>query len=133
MTTSTERLKILKLVQDGKITPEEGIELLEALERHPRRRVAGKEGDSASSGAGGKEARWLCIRITDTTSGKLRVNVRLPTSVVTAGLSIGAKFSPEVEGLDQQALIKLIRSGTTGKVIDLYDEKDGEHVEVFLE
>ena len=49
------------------------------------------------------------------------------------GLKMGARFAPEVEGLNSSELLEHIRSGTVGKIIDVYDDKDGEHVEVFLE
>ena len=46
---------------------------------------------------------------------------------------MGAHFSPEAQGLDKEELMNLIRSGEIGKIVDVYDDKDGEHVEVFLE
>ena len=49
MTTAEERLKILKMIQEGKITAEEGAKLLKALtasgqkpRRPPTARTAGK-------------------------------------------------------------------------------------------
>jgi hypothetical protein len=46
---------------------------------------------------------------------------------------MGARFSPEVEGLDMDQLMSLINAGVTGQVLDVMDEQDGERVEVFLE
>ncbi len=123
MSTSEERLKILRMVQEGKISAEEGIQLIETLD------------DSSApvqpTPRGG--ARWLRVRVTDTNTGKVRVNVRLPLTVVSAGLKMGAKFSPEVEGLDIEQLMTLVRSGETGQVVDVLDVEDGERVEVFVE
>jgi hypothetical protein len=59
--------------------------------------------------------------------------VRLPVNLITAGVKMGARFSPEVEGLDVEQLMILIKAGEIGKIVDVFDEKDGEHVEVFLE
>jgi hypothetical protein len=73
------------------------------------------------------------VRVTDTNTGKARVNVRLPVSVLSAGMKMGARFSTEIQGLDPSDLMQLIREGTIGKIVDVFDEKDGEHVEVFLE
>ena len=78
-------------------------------------------------------ARWFRVRVTDTDTGRVRVNIRLPVTVVTAGVKLGARFSPEVEGLDMKALMDLIQAGETGQIVDVFDENDGEHVEVFLE
>lgn len=125
MATAEERLKILKMIEEGKITAEEGAGLLASL-----------EGVSTSSGAttaARASSRWFRVRVTDTDTGKTRVNVRLPVSLVNAGLKMGARFSPEVEGLDMNQLMQFINSGEVGKVVDVYDEHDGEHVEVFIE
>jgi hypothetical protein len=73
------------------------------------------------------------VRVTDTNTGKPRVNVRLPVSMVNMGLKMGSKFAPQVEGLDADQLMKVIESGEVGQIVDVYDEEDGEHVEVFLE
>ena len=73
------------------------------------------------------------MRVTDTNTGRVRVNVRLPINVVSAGMKMGARFSPEVQGLDMDQLMSFIRSGETGQIVDVYDDEDGEHVEVFVE
>jgi hypothetical protein len=46
---------------------------------------------------------------------------------------MGAKFAPEVEGLDVQQIADAVNSGMTGKIIDVTDEEDGEHVEIYVE
>ena len=136
MVKSEERLKVLKMVQEGKITVEQATSLLEALEEMPA--AAGKTGAApAIAGApapgSGQPARWLRVRVTDTDSGRPRVNIRLPISVVSAGIKMGMRFSPQVEGLDMEELTKWITSGEVGQIVDVVDEDDGEHVEVFIE
>ena len=135
MATTEERLRILKMVQDGKITAEDGIQLLEVLDGSPNRggKASSTDGPAATTTYTKGGARWLRVRVTDTDSGKTRVNVRLPIGVVTAGMKMGARFSTEVEGLDVNQLNGFIRSGIVGQIVDVYDDQDGEHVEVFLE
>ena len=72
-------------------------------------------------------------KITNTQNEKTRVNVRLPVSLVSAGLKMGAHFSPEVEGLDVNQIQQWIDAGEMGQMADFYDEQDGERVEVFIE
>jgi len=48
-------------------------------------------------------------------------------------MKMGARFSPQVEGLDMGMLMQYIDSGETGKIVDVLDENDGEHVQVFIE
>lgn len=138
MATSEERLKILQMVQEGKLTPEEAAQLLEAISAGsaapaaPRRAAAPGEPQDAALGLG-RKPRFLRVRVTDTDSGRPRVNVRLPISMVSVGLKMGSKFAPQVEGLDAEQLMQIIESGELGQIVDVVDEKDGEHVEVFLE
>ncbi len=130
MATSNERLKILKLVQDGKISAEEGIELLDLVtEKNP----GGKQATTSTDTKPRSNAQWFRVVVTDTDSGKTRVNVRLPVSLVNAGMKMGARFSPHVDGLDRNQLLDFLNSGTTGKVVDVIDDEDGEHVEVYIE
>lgn len=123
MVTSEERIKILKMVEDGKISAEEAANLLKALGKQERRRTPLTEGD----------ARWLRVRITDLDSDKASVNVNLPINIVNVGLKMGARFIPEFEGLDLEELGDALRQGLTGKIVDVVDEEDRQHVEVYIE
>jgi len=57
----------------------------------------------------------------------------MPISIVNAGIKMGVKFAPQVEDLDPEALMELINGGETGQIVDVFDDEDGEHVEVFIE
>jgi len=128
MMTNEERLKVLKMVQEGKISADEAAKLLEALEQDasPRQQQSGGE---ATGGAG----RWFRVRVTDSDSGRTRVNVRMPLGVVNAGIKMGMKFAPELEGVDPQEIISLVQSGEIGQIVDAYDDDDDQHVEIFIE
>ncbi len=127
---SEERLQVLKMLQEGKITPEEAEALLAALEESPMR-SGGVEEKQPRNVAG--DRRWLRVRVTDTHTGKSRVNVRLPMGIVRAGLNLGKHFAPEIEGLDLQTLLEAIDRNDLGQMVDVHDEEDGERVEVFIE
>ncbi len=136
MATSEERLRILRLIQDGKISADEGMILLEALNRGGGKPAAAQPQPQERAEAEKPlphGARWFRVRVTDTNTGRVRVNIRLPVSVLTTGFKLGARFSPEVEGMDMDQLMEAIRSGEMGQIVDVHDDKDGEHVEVFLE
>lgn len=132
MVSADERLKILTMIQEGKISAREGIQLLESLERGKPAPPSIPQPPSVPQPRS-RGARFLRVRVTDTNTGKTRVNVRLPINVVDAGIRMGARFAPEVEGLEIDRLMEHIESGETGQVVDVYDDEDGEHVEVFLE
>lgn len=127
MATAEERMKILKMIDEGKISAEEGARLLSAL-------TEGRRGPSPSmpSRMPGT-ARWLRVRVTDVASGRSKATVQIPIALLDAGMKIGAHFAPEVEGVDMSTVMEALRSGVTGKIVDVIDEDDGEHVEIFVE
>lgn len=129
MTTAEERMKILKMIQENRITADEGAKLLKALTASSQK----PKHQQTIRPAGG--ARWLRVRVTDMASGKSKVNVNLPLKLVDAGLNIAAQFAPEdieVEGL-MDAVNEAIDDNLTGKIVDVVDGEDGEHIEVFIE
>ena len=128
MANSEERMKILKMIEEGKISADEGSKLISALNDSRK----GPAASTRFSGTG-SSARWLRIRVTDVRTGRSKASVQIPLALVDAGMKIGAHFAPEVEGVDMSNVMDSIRMGVTGKIIDVVDEVDGEHVEIFVE
>jgi len=128
MATTEERMKILKMIEEGKLSAEEGAKLLSALSAGQSKAVAGAAGE-----LGVGTARWLRVRVTDVASGRSKATVQIPISLIDAGMKIGAHFAPEVAGVDMTEIMTALRSGMTGKIIDVTDDEDGEHVEIFVE
>jgi hypothetical protein len=126
MVTSEERMRILRMIQEGKITAEEGAKLLAAL-RESRKETR------PSTPAGRMGKGWLRVRVTDMATNRAKVNVNLPLGLMDAGLKIGAQYAPELAGIDLSQFIEDIKGGAQGKIIDVIDEEDGEHVEIFVE
>ena len=126
MASSEERMKILKMIEDGKLSAEEGTKLLAAL-NSPR--VPAPPRQPGMPGG----ARWLRIRVTDIRTGRSKASVQIPLALVDAGMKIGAHYAPEVEGVDMTNVMDALRSGVTGKIIDVTDDEDGEHVEIYVE
>ncbi len=133
MATSEERLKILKMIQEGKISVEQGMQLLEAMRSGNKAGAQAAASLPPAASSGPHSARWFRVRVTDMDTGRVRVNIRMPIHVVTTGFKLGARFSPEVDGMDMTQLMEAIRAGETGQVVDIIDNKGGDHVEVFLE
>ena len=123
MTTVEERMKILKMIEEGKVNAEEGAKLLSAVTSANR-----PLGALSASGA-----KWLRVRVTDINSGRSKATVQIPINLMEAGMKIGAHFAPEIDGVNMDQLMDSLRSGVTGKIIDVTDDEDGEHVEIFVE
>jgi hypothetical protein len=126
MATTEERMQILKMVAEKKITAEEGAKLLSALEPDK------KMGTQVVVG-GPSSPRWFRVRVTDLETGKPKVNVNLPMSLVNVGMKMGARFAPEIEGIDLSGVFEQIQEGAQGKLIDVEDMEDGERVEIYVE
>lgn len=128
MNDDQERLNILKMIQRGQITAESGFKLLEQLDNPGEKVSIPMIPEEPRSGA-----HWFHLVVSEIATGKVRIDLKLPVNVVTAGMKMGAKFSPQVEKLNPDIMQDLLLSGETGKIIDVYDEDDGEHIEIFLE
>ncbi|MSP11546.1 MAG: hypothetical protein EXR62_01180 [Chloroflexi bacterium] len=125
--STEERMQILKMVAEGKITADEGARLLEAL--GSQRRRTEEQSERASRGG---DRRWLRIRVTDLKTGRNKVNLNLPIGLVGIGAKLGARFAAPMN-LDVEDILQAVRSGTEGKIIDVEDSEDGERVEIFVE
>jgi len=125
MATAEERMEILKMIQSGQISAEEGARLLDAL------------GDSDPSGPGPMPAsrtekpRRLRVRISDLETGRSKVNIDLPWNLINVGMHMGARFAPDE--IDLEEVMRALQSGTEGKIVDVEDAEDQERVEIFVE
>jgi len=124
MPVTEERMQILKMLEQGQINAEDAVKLLAVLESGSREPKGFRPGT---------EPKWLRVRVTDLKTGKAKVNVNVPMSLVNVGLKMGAKFAPDMEGVDIEEIKQAIREGVQGKIADVEDEEDGEHVEIFIE
>jgi hypothetical protein len=112
------------MVSDNKIDAQEAARLLGALNSTPE-----SEADPARTG----RARWFRVRVTDLETGRTKVNVNLPLSLIKVGMRMGAHFAPDVEELDWDELVAAIQEGAAGKLVEVEDMEDGEKVEVYVD
>jgi len=126
MVTSEERMKILKMISDGKISAEEGSRLISALSQRSEKEVKFAKRSLSN--------QMLRVRVTDMSTGKTKVNVNVPMKLVDAGLNIAAQFTPEMENAQMMEAVKeALAENMSGKIVDVVDEEDQEHVEIFIE
>ena len=149
---SEERMRILRMLEEGKISAEQAIGLMDAI--YGNTKAAGLEPrgtptpavepiptptppytESAPETALANKNKWryFRVRVTDTNSGKAKALVTIPIGLMEWGLKIGAQFSPEVSQINVADFNALMETGVDGKLVDVIDEEDGEHVEVFVE
>lgn len=126
MSLKEEKIQILKMVEEGKISSNEAIELMEAL---------GEE--TGAETISSNPPKWLKVRIKDE-NDSVKVKVNIPLSLVDVGLKLGTAFSPELKeaGLKQEDIkevLEAVKSGAEGKIVDIEDEEHHTKVEVYVE
>ena len=125
--TTDERMRILQMIQNNKITAQEGAQLLETMSTNQPAEHQRPTSDSHS------KQGWFRVRVTDLYTGNAKTTVNIPLSVIDWGLKMGSRYSGEISGIDIEELKELLRSAADGKLVDVVDEQDGEHVEIFVD
>lgn len=128
MTTAEERQRVLEMINEGKITAEEGANLLKALTGPAKKPHISPKGRSG-------QPRWLRVHVTDMVNGKTKVRVNLPLKLMNAGLGIAAQFAPEemADANMMESIKEALNENMVGKIVDVIDEEDQEHIEIFIE
>jgi hypothetical protein len=125
MVATVERIQVLQMIQSGQITVEEGARLLEALGEKP---APGPQEEPQPAGRG-KSPRQFRIRVTDVETGRQKVDMRMPWSLINVGINMGARFARQEIKIED--FIEAIQAGAEGKIMDVVDER--ERVEMFVE
>jgi SHOCT-like domain len=127
----SERLRILELLEQKKITAAEAAELLAALSHDSRRREP-RRWMAEDLAPPSDRARWIRVRVTDERTGRVRTNVSVPIGMVGFGLGFARRFRnvPGVGVVDE--VFDAVRSGRRGTIFDVSNE-GGERVEIFID
>ena len=125
-----ERLRILRLLEEGRINAQEAADLLAALE-------SGQEREERL-GLGGERAPRLHIRITDTETGRVKTDVVIPMGLL--GRKWGKRIAGILAGRGMEGLAKATKGfqsapggARKGTIVDVTDDKRGERVEIVIE
>lgn len=142
-----KRQEILQLLATGKITVDEAAELLSGkseaepiVEKQPDSveeiddliKVEPDPGAEYIQKSPGRQPSWLRVRVSGMKTGKNKVTVNVPMRLVRFGLAVGSRFAPELEDFDWDELSGFI-SSEKGMLVDVQDEEDGEHVQIFVD
>ena len=132
MSITDERMRILKMLEEGKIDASQAAELLKAVDSSESTNQVNEQGESTSGNVGRR--KWLVVKVTDMLTGKKRVNVRVPTALIRGVSKIAGKSGKfNFGGVEIDNLEELLNSDMEGMIADVTDEEDNEHVEVYLE
>ena len=119
-----ERLQILNMIADNKITASDGVQLLETVgDASPKKTLAA---------ARHSQSGWLKIIITDLVTGSIKTKFNIPLRLVEWGFGIGSRYADELRNVDMAELRGLLDSELHGKILEVIDAEDGEKVEIFV-
>ncbi len=124
-----DRLDVLKLLEEGTITPEEAATLLEALDQ-AERQTSGRGAAEHGVTPDRLQPRQIRIRVTDSITNRPTVNLALPLGLLDTGLAMVRRFAP-AHLPDDATLRALIGSSRRGPMLDISD--GGERVEIIIE
>lgn len=114
-----ERLQILSMVQEGKISPEDAARLLDALEQ-PRQAPI----------AGGPRPAHIRVQVNDGgKTMKFSVGVKMATWILS--LPWVLEFGSGQPNLNKEMLTEAITNGRVGKVFEATEGR--QHIEIWLD
>ena len=124
--SSEERLRILEMVAEGKLTADEADELLGAMEPAPQPATRGAFATPAlphHSRPAAAPQRYLAIRVVE--GDQPKVNVRIPMSLASSAARWLGNLTEQVQSsfdLNVEDLVESLgESPSDGTVIDLHD------------
>lgn len=147
---SSEMMKILEMIQEGKLTAAEGMDLLKAVEEGNAQKESGQVYQSPvllKKEAAGE--RFLRVRVVGEKS--LKVNVNVPLSLIRSASKIvvyALSFVPadkreelekkglDLKDLDVEDLARILEESLDGRIVDIEvaDPNEGKiKVEVYVE
>lgn len=136
----SERQEILELLAKGKISADEASELLSSVSKKaaesiptPQKTAEPVAPEAPVMETNGKKPTWFKVRVRNLETGKNKVTVNIPLRMVNFGLKLGKHFAPELDGLDYQELASMMKTMDAGMLVEVEDEEDNEHVQVFVE
>lgn len=121
MASSAERMTILRMVEQGKISAEDGARLLTALGK-------GQEAGGTPRPKPFDTSRMLQVRVHDLVTNRQKVNVNLPVGLLQWAWRWLPASAQEQLGQVQSA----IDSGASGRLVEVVDQDSGVRVEITL-
>lgn len=127
-----DKLRILQMLENGIINASEAADLLNTLD------TVTEDNSVTPAEKQNDRAKWMKIEITDTNTGKKKVNLRVPLAILKIAGKSGGIFTKYLDSdtqtlLDQDAISDFINEGQKGVIVDVIDEEDGEKVLITLD
>lgn len=128
---SSERKKILEMLEEGKITSKEASDLLEAIDDTSTNK------SEVTTLSKSYSKKYLKIRVFEA-SKESKVSLNIPIRLVKLGISFAAKLNSSIEGVkisneEIDVILEAIENEIEGEIISI-DAEDGKtQVKIYIE
>lgn len=130
-----DQLRILKMLEEGKINAEEAAQLLGAIG------VEGAVNDESSGhdtpmGLRSLKGKKLCIRVEDLQTGKKKANIRIPLKLARMAdrmIPKDAKREMEEQGIVLSEILNGLEDLEGNTLVDVIDDESNQHVSITIE
>lgn len=119
MASSAERMTILRMIEQGKISAEEGARLLSALGSR-------QEPENNTRRPAFDTSRQVQVRVSDLGTNRQKVNVTLPVGLV----QLAWNWLPSSTKAQFDQVQIAINSGAIGRLVEVVDQDSGVRVEI---
>ncbi len=135
--SENQKREILELLEKGKISAQEAADMLGRTSR--KEQVADEPIAAAEIPAMPHKSVYKTrptmfrVRVRNMQTGENKVTVNIPVGMLKLGLRLGRRFRPDLEGLDLHELGVLMTEMENGMLVEVQNDENNEHVQVYIE
>ncbi|MCH1965528.1 MAG: SHOCT-like domain-containing protein [Paraclostridium sordellii] len=128
-----DKKRVLKMIEEGKISAEEGLKLLEALESNPGDKVKVNkqpivdENEFFKIDKNSSKEKMIYIRVISSDGERVKVNVPIGFFKVLGSNSLMGSANLDKYNIDVNSIIDAVENGFEGRLVEVNSD-DGDRV-----
>ncbi|CEN92822.1 SHOCT-like domain-containing protein [Paraclostridium sordellii] len=128
-----DKKRVLKMIEEGKISAEEGLKLLEALESNPGDKVKVNkqpivdENEFFKIDKNSSKEKMIYIRVISSDGERVKVNIPIGFLKVLGSNSIMGSANLDKYNIDINSIIDAVENGFEGRLVEVNSD-DGDRV-----
>lgn len=128
-----DKKRVLKMIEEGKISAEEGLKLLEALESNPGDKVKVNkqpivdENEFFKIDKNSSKEKMIYIRVISSNGERVKVNIPIGFLKVLGSNSIMGSANLDKYDIDINSIIDAVENGFEGRLVEVNSD-DGDKV-----
>ena len=128
---SSEKKKILEMLEEGKITSKEAADLLEAVDDST------ENNNQVSTISRSYSKKYLKIRVFEAEK-ESKVNLNIPIKLVKLGISFASKLNSKIEGVqisneEIDVILEAIDNEIEGEILSINADDGKTQVKIYIE